>query len=98
MSLLAIAEKLRKDLDGPWFPFQLILNCKLWVGIHGIDTRRIRGLFPIPRKHDGWCFQIKGKYKAQKAAEALHDACNSEIPLHVGLNAAAKEWFDATLV
>jgi len=93
-TLLVIVENSTDD-HKLWFPFELILEWKLRVDIHGILDRVVR-LVGKPRQHDGWCFQIKGQYNPAVAQAALEDAKRSDQrPSVVGLHAAVKGWMDA---
>ncbi|KAF7969903.1 hypothetical protein HWV62_25569 [Athelia sp. TMB] len=95
INLLVVVEKCTSEYDPPWFPFQLKLDWKLQVDVHGKIYKRFLRLVAAPSKHDGWCFQIKGDYYPKRAQEALDDALSEDIPAYVGLHAAAKAWLKA---
>jgi len=90
----------RPDLK--WFPFELRLEWKLRVDVHGQFDALNRVRYMVrPGKHDGWCFHIKGNYNptvAQTALSAASDetGCISRIPPGVGLDAAVPAVMKAT--
>ncbi|KAF7974386.1 hypothetical protein HWV62_12216 [Athelia sp. TMB] len=95
VKLLVVVEKCTDD-PRPWFPFQLTLDWKLRVDVHGkVIKQKIRRFVAAQSKHDGWRFEIKGLYNPQLAEEAWTDAHENKIPTHVGLHPAAKAWLEA---
>lgn len=46
-------------------------------------------------RHEGWCFQIKGKYRDELAKHALQNAKTSHENEVVGLYPAMKAWREA---
>jgi hypothetical protein len=91
--IIVIVERTdRPDLK--WFPFELRLEWKLRVDVHGqFDALKFIRYMVRLGKHDGWCFHIQGNYKPNLAHKALVAALDttgniSQIPPGVGLNAA----------
>ena len=89
-NLLVVVAK-STDKNELWFSFELRLEWKLKVDIHGFVPRVAR-LVARADKHDGWCFKIRGQHNPTTAKAALEDAKVAEgsnwIPLFIGLRAA----------
>jgi hypothetical protein len=95
IKLLIIVIK-RGQVHESWFPFRLRLNWNLYVDTcHG-------SLFQVSRfvnrihKHDGWKFDISGKYQQKIAEEALEDVehLKEGNAKTVGLKAAARNYLN----
>jgi len=73
-----------------WFPFQLRLSWNLYVDTcrGSLFSRLVNRL----GKHDGWKFDIKGRYQQKIAEEALEDVkhLNDGNAKTLGLKAAAR--------
>ena len=95
VKLLVVVEKCTDELAS-WFPFQLTLDWKLRVDVHGkVIKQKILRFVAAQSKHDGWRFLIKGQYNHHLAEEAWTDAQENKIPSHVGLHPAAQAWLEA---
>ncbi|KDR67858.1 hypothetical protein GALMADRAFT_272943 [Galerina marginata CBS 339.88] len=95
IKLLVQVQKNRNPSDSfiASFPFQLFLSWDLHVDVHDMSVPHlIKRLISKLQKHDGWKFNIKGKYRETLAQDAIRDAgrlpeCESII---VGLKAAVR--------
>jgi hypothetical protein len=90
--IMVIVERIDRP-DMKWFPFELRLEWKLRVDVHGQSALKyIRYMVKLP-KHDGWCFHIKGNYNPTRAYTAVAAALDTtgnitQIPPGIGLDAA----------
>ncbi|KZP06401.1 hypothetical protein FIBSPDRAFT_902823 [Athelia psychrophila] len=90
-------EKRTNDYTAPWFPFQLNLDSRLRVDIHGSDvSEKLKYFATKASKHEGWCFPIRGSFNPELAKNALQDALANDVLSHVGLRVAAKAWVESS--
>ena len=95
LKVLIITSKQNPGHSETSFPYQLRINWDLFVDIHhpGILDRVLRLVAKV-NKHEGWSFQINGKYQPDAAMDALENAqaTSNKGYKDIGLYPAMQNW------